>query len=122
MLRPVDQDSTGCADLRRQEVGDAEEVGDVRARRFLVRFLRRSDLLDHTLVHHGKAVAHGQRLLLIVGDVDERDAHVLVERAEFDLQRLAQLRVERAERLVEQQDLRAQHQRPGESDALLLAT
>ena len=45
----------------------------------------------------------------------------LVQRAQLDLQCLAQLGIERAQRLVEQQHLRPQHQRPGQRDALLLA-
>ena len=73
-------------------------------------------------VHHGQAVAHGERLLLIVRDVHERDAHLAVQRAQLHLQHSAQLGVERAQRLVEQQHLRAQHQRAGQRDALLLAT
>ena len=41
---------------------------------------------------------------------------------ELDLHLLAELEVERAERLVEQQHLRPVHQRPRERDALPLAT
>ena len=51
----------------------------------------------------GHAVAHRERLLLVVGDVDERDAHLLVEGRAAPLERLAELGVERAERFVEQQ-------------------
>ena len=72
------------------------------------------------MVHHGQAVAHRQRFLLIVGDVHERDADVAVQGTQFDLQRLAQLGVEGAEWLVEQQHLGSQHEGPGQGDALLL--
>ena len=44
-----------------------------------------------------------------------------LERLELDLEVLAQLRVERAQRLVEQQHARSQHQRARERDALLLS-
>ena len=83
--------------------------------------LRRADLLDQAVAHHGEPVGHGQRLLLVVGDVDERDADRLLERLELELQVLAQLGVQRTERLVEQQHRRVEHERAGERDALLLA-
>ena len=54
-------------------------------------------------------------------DVDERDADVALDALELDLHLLAQLEVERAERLVEQQHLRAVDDRAGERDALALA-
>ena len=40
---------------------------------------------------------------------------------ELDLQPLAQLQVERAERLVEQEDVGAPDERPGDGDPLLLS-
>ena len=43
-----------------------------------------------------------------------------LQRGELVLQRLAQLGVERAERLVEQEHRRLQHERAGERDPLLL--
>ena len=54
-------------------------------------------------------------------DVDERDADVVLDRLQLELHLLAQLEVERAERLVEEQDLRLVDERAGEGDALLLA-
>ena len=45
----------------------------------------------------------------------------LLDRLELDLHLLAELEVERAERLVEEQDPRPVDQRPGERDALALA-
>ena len=75
----------------------------------LVDLLRRADLLDPAVVHHGDPVAHGERLLLVVGDVHERDPDLLLQRLQLDLQRLSQLRIQRAERLVQQQHRRLQH-------------
>ena len=54
-------------------------------------------------------------------DVHERDADVLLDALELDLQLLAQAQVERAERLVEQQRARPVDERAGERHALLLA-
>src|SRR5581483_4392516 len=61
-----------------------------------------------------------ERLLLVVRHVDERDADLLLERLELDLQGLAELGVERAERLVEEQDGGVQDQGAGERHPLLL--
>ena len=107
--------------LGAEQVRDAQEVGDEQRRRLLVDLARRAGLLDAAAVHHGDAVAHRERLLLVVRDEDERDAELLLQRLQLDLQVLAQPGVERAERLVEQQHARAQHERARERDALLLA-
>ena len=73
------------------------------------------------LVHHRDRVGHGHGLLLVVGDVDEGDPDLGLDPLELDLHLAAQLEVERAERLVEEQHLRLVDQRPGQRDALLLA-
>ena len=54
-------------------------------------------------------------------DIDERDAHALLDVFQFVLHVLAQSEVERAERLVEQQHLRTVDQGAGDGDTLLLA-
>ena len=64
---------------------------------------------------------HGERLFLVVGDVDEGDAQLLLHRLELDLHLLAQLQIQRAQRLVQQQHLRLVDQRARDGDALLLA-
>ena len=85
----------------------------------------RPDLLDPPLVEDGEAVAHRQRFLLIVGDVDEGDpdlANGALDPLQLDLHLLAELQVECAERLVEQQYLRVVDERPSERNPLALAT
>ena len=110
------------ADRRRvEQVRDTQEVGDEDRIRLLVDRLRRGRLLDAALVHHRDPVAHRERLALVVRDEDERDPELGLERLELDLEVLAQLRVERAERLVEQQHARPQHERARERDTLLLS-
>ena len=99
----------------------ADEVGDERGGRPVVDLRRRGELVDPARVHDGDAVGHRHRLLLVVRDHDEGDADVALDPLELDLHRLAQLEVERAERLVEQQHLRLHDQRAGERHALLHA-
>ena len=79
------------------------------------------DLLDPAVVHDRDPVRHRQRLLLVVGDVDEGDPDLALDLLQLDLQALAELQVERAERLVEQQHLRQVDQRPRQRHPLLLA-
>jgi hypothetical protein len=55
-----------------------------------------------------------------VGHVDERDSHLLLDRLELDLHVLAQLEVEGAQRLVEQQHPGPVDERAGERDPLPL--
>ena len=105
----------------RDEVADPEEPGDEAGLRPLVEALRVGQLLVAALVHHGDAIGHRHRLLLVVGHVDERDPDLLLDALELDLHLLAELEVERAEGLVEQQDRRPVDERPRERDALGLA-
>ena len=78
------------------------------------------DLLDPAVVEHRDAVAHRQRLFLVVRDVDERDPDLLLDPLELDLHLLAELEVEGAERLVEEEDARPVDDRAGQRDALAL--
>ena len=78
-------------------------------------------LLDPALAEHRDAVAHRQRLFLVVRDVDERDAHLPLHPLQLELHLLAELEVQRAERLVEQQHLRLVDDGPGQRDPLALA-
>ncbi|GAA3216905.1 hypothetical protein GCM10020256_19520 [Streptomyces thermocoprophilus] len=108
-------------DLGLDQVGRAEEVRDERGLRVLVQVGGRAELLDAARVHHGDRVGHGHGLLLVVRDMHEGDADLGLDALELQLHLAAQLQVEGAERLVEQQHLRVVDQRAGHSDALLLA-
>ena len=81
----------------------------------------RAELGDVALVEDRDAVGHRQGLVLVVRDEDERDADLALDLLELHLHLLAQLEVERAERLVEEQDLGAVDEGAGERDALALA-
>ena len=86
----------------------------------LVDLLGRAELLDPAAVHDRDPVGHRERLLLVVGDVDEGDADLALDSLQLHLQPLAELQVERAERLVQQQHLRQVHEGTREGHALLL--
>ena len=73
------------------------------------------------MVEDADAVAHRQRLVLVVGDEEEGDAQLALQRLQLGLHLLAQLQVERAQRLVEQQHLRLVDQRARQRHALALA-
>ena len=70
----------------------------------VVKLRRRAHLLDAAVVDYGDAIGHDQGLALVVGYIDEGDTELLVQPLDFELQFLAQLLVERAQRLVHQQD------------------
>ena len=73
------------------------------------------------VVEDDDLLGHLHRLLLVVRDEDRRHVHVLVETAEPCAQLLADGRVERAERLVQQHHLWLDGERAGERHALALA-
>ena len=99
----------------------ADEVGDEGGGRGVVELARRPLLGDDGAVHHDDPVGDRQRLGLVVGDVDDGEAEGLLQLADLVADPAAQLGVEVRERLVEEQHLRLEHQRPGDGDALLLA-
>ena len=105
----------------RQQVGRADEPGDEDARRRGVDLLWRADLLDLAPAHDRDAVAHRERLALVVGHEDERDPDLALDPLELDLHRLAELEVEGGEWLVEQQRAGQVDERSGQGDPLLLA-
>ena len=96
------------------------KLADERCRRMLVDLAGRADLFEPAMAEDGDPRAHRQRLALVVGDEDERDAHLALDRAQLDLHLLAELEVERAEWLVEQQHPRLVDERSGERHPLAL--
>ena len=104
-----------------QQVDVADEAGHERGGGGLVEPARRGHLLDAPAVHHRDAVGHRERLLLVVGHVDRGDPDLALQALELDLHVVAQLLVERAERLVEQQDGGAGDEGSRQRHALLLA-
>ena len=72
-------------------------------------------------MHDRDTVAHGERLFLIVRHVEKRNIELALEALELELHLLAQLEIERTQRLVEQQDLGSVDQGASNGNALLLA-
>ena len=86
----------------------------------LVDLAWRPHLLDTAAVHDGDPVGHRKRLLLVVRDVDEGRSELRLDALQFELHLLAELDVERTERLVQEQRGRPIHERTCKRDALLL--
>ena len=99
----------------------ADELRDEPAGRALVDLLRRADLQQAAPVEDRQPVGDGQRLLLVVGDVDRGQAGLFADAADFRAHLQAQLGVEIGQRFVQQQALRLDDQGAGQRDALLLA-
>ena len=110
-----------AAAVAEQEVGGAEESRDEARARPRVQLVGAADFEQAALVHDADAVGHREGLVLVVRDEDGRDAELLLDLADRAPQFLADLGVERAERLVEQQHLGPVGERARDRDALLLA-
>ncbi len=87
-----------------------------------VDFTRRSDLFERAIAQQSDAIGEGHCFFLVVRDEKEGDANFSLQSLQFTLHLFAQIGVERRERLIEQEKLRAVHQCAGERDALLLTT
>jgi len=81
----------------------------------------RADLLHHAIEHHADLVGDRERLLLVVRDIDRGDAEFLLQPPDVAPQVHPQLGIEVGQRLVHQQHLGADHQRPRQAHTLLLA-
>jgi hypothetical protein len=68
-----------------EDIRCTQESCDVGRCRRGVDLLRRADLFNPALGQNRDLVAHGERFLLIVGDVDESDADFTLHRAQFQL-------------------------------------
>ena len=99
----------------------ADELRDEKVGGVEVDLARRADLLEHALVHHGDAVSKRHRLDLVVRDVNRGGVVLDVQPLQLGAHVLAELGVERADRLVHEQRLRAAHQRAADGDALHVA-
>ncbi len=113
---------SGAGDPARHQVRDSDEPGHELGPRPVVDRRGRVDLLHDAMVHDRDAIRHRERLFLVVRDVDERDADVALDVLELDLEFLAELQVERAEGLVQEQHGREVDQGARERDSLLLAS
>ena len=107
--------------LRVEDIGVADEVGDEEIAGCFVELVRRPLLRDLRVAHDDDPVRHRQGLLLVVGDVDRRQREALLQLADFLPDLAAQLGVEVGEGFVEQQDGRFQDQGAGDGDPLLLS-
>ena len=98
----------------------ADERGYEPVRRPVVDLARGCELLQVALAHHGHQVGHRGRLGLVVGDVQRRDAELLLEPLDLTASRHPELGVEVRERLVHQEYRRLADDRPRQGDALAL--
>ena len=73
------------------------------------------------MVHNHDPVAQRHRLGLVVGDVECRDRQPRQQVVQLGPQIVAQARIQRRQRLVQQQDARLDRQGPGQGHALALA-
>src|SRR5690348_1327459 len=65
------------------------------------------DLHNAPLAHHGNPIGHSERLVLIVGDIQDGDTQALLNRFHLKLHLVAELSVERTKWLIHKQDTRA---------------
>src|SRR5262249_20738164 len=102
-----------------EQQGLADEVAYELVRGSLIQLTRRSGLLDDPLAQDRDAIRQAERLDLIVRDEEDREIEALLEQLDLDAHLFAQLRVEVAEGLVEEEQARLRDDRARQGDALL---
>ena len=107
--------------LAHHQVGRAEERGDELRFGTQVELVRRPRLQQAAEAQHRQTVGQLEGLFLVVGDEDRGNPELALDLANGAAKLATHLGVERAERLVEEQHLRAMRQRAGECDPLLLS-
>ncbi len=104
-----------------EDVDVADEFADQAADRGLVDVDRAADLGDPAQVHDGDAFGHGHGLFLVVGHHYAGHAHALDDLHQLQLHLRAQLLVQGAHGLVQQEQLGTLGQGTGQGHALALA-
>jgi hypothetical protein len=99
--------------------GSEKAINEGGARRE-INVLGRAHLLNSSMVHHHDVVGKLERFFLVVGNENGRDMEFIVQRSQPATQFFAHLRIERTERLVEQQHAGFDRERACERDALAL--
>ena len=84
-----------------EQVHLAKKFIHERARRVLVHFIRRADLLDAAFIHDHYPVRHFQRFFLIMGNEHAGDMHFVMKPAQPGAEFLAYLGIECSERLIQ---------------------
>jgi hypothetical protein len=108
--------------LAAEDIDRPEELGGEAVDGLVIDLLRRAQLGDAAVAHQCHPVGHDHGLLRVVGDDQAGHAHAAQDGGELELHLGAQLAVEGAHGLVEQQQLRRARKAPGQRHALLLAT
>src|SRR5207248_5837812 len=120
--RPAQGTASGNAHayLTVKQVRLADELSGVSCGGARVSLAWRRDLFQGPVPQKSDAVGERHRFFLVVRDKKKGDADFPLERLQFALHLLAQIRIERRERFIEQKQLGAIHQRSRKRDALLL--
>jgi hypothetical protein len=104
-----------------EEVCFAQEFGYEAGTGLAVNLKGGADLAEDAGVHDGDAVANGEGLFLVVGDVEGGETEVLAEAADFTAHLDTEAGVEIGKRLVQEKAAGLDYEGAGEGDALLLA-
>ena len=105
-----------------QDVTLTDEIRHKRIFWLIIHILRGANLLNFAIIHHHDGVGHGQRLFLVVGNVNETDPQTLLNIFEFGLHIFAQFQIQRRQRFIQQKHTRIVRQSARDGHPLLLPT
>ena len=108
--------------LTGQAIVIADEPGYEGCGRFPVKFLRWRHLIKPPVPHDGHLIRHHHGFRLVVGDVHEGGAELLLQVLELHLHLLTEFQIESAEGFVQQQKRGLQYQAARQRHPLSLTT
>src|SRR5215471_9228514 len=105
-----------------EQQGPADKIAHELVDRLFIKQPRVALLLHDAKVHQSDTIREAERFDLIMGDKQQSDVQLPLQKLHSYAHLFAQLRVQVAERFIQQQDSRFSDQRPCERDPLLLPT
>src|ERR1700675_2369840 len=109
------------ANVGAEKIGLPDELSGVGGRGVSIDFAGAGNLLESAIAQEGDTIGEGHGFFLVVRDEKKSDADVALQRFEFALHLLAEIGIERGERLVKKEKFGAIDEGAGEGHALLLA-
>ena len=121
-FEPLTQDQrlSSRVTMQRQKIVATHKGSNKPVGRPVIDHPRRIDLLHHAIEHHANLIRNGQCFFLVVCHIHRRNIEGLLQGADIPAQVHPQFGIQIGKRLIHQEHLGTDNQRPGQAHTLLL--